>query len=116
MQPQYTYHAYVTNVVDGDTVDAVVHLGFMVTTMIRFRLNGVDTKEMNSVDENERLLARQAKEFVTEKLKNQWITLQSYKTDKYGRWLADIYLDGTTSINQLLLENNLAVPYDGRKR
>lgn len=43
----FVYKATITNIVDGDTVDAIVDLGFNVQTKIRFRLNGIDTPEMN---------------------------------------------------------------------
>jgi len=112
-QPAYVYNAVITNVVDGDTIDARVDLGFYASVNIRFRLNGIDTPELTSTDASVRMVAVKAREFVKQ-FNGQSITLHSYKTDKYGRWLADIFVQGSTkSLNQTLLEENLAVPYFG---
>lgn len=112
MQPEYTYAALITNVVDGDTVDAVVDLGFTVSVKVRFRLYGLDTPEMTSSDAIVREAAKAAKAFVANMVLNKQVSLKSYKTDKYGRWLAEIFVDGV-NINQLLIEHNYAVPYFG---
>lgn len=113
MQPQYLYNATITNVVDGDTVDAVVDLGFTVSTKIRFRLYGVDTPETNSSDAVVRAAGMAAKRFVADKLLDKQVTLRSYKTDKYGRWLAEIFIGDNITINQQLVDENLAVTYFG---
>ena len=109
----YVYNAFVTNVVDGDTIDADVDLGFTVWVSIRFRLYGLDTMETNDKDPIKREQALKAKQFVIDRLLNQNVTLRSHKTDKYGRWLADIYLtnDMTKSVNTILLEEGLAKKY-----
>lgn len=110
----YLYNARVVKVVDGDTVDAAVDLGFYVTTTVRFRLYGIDTAEVNDKDPTQRVLAQQAKQFTTEKLLDKQVVMQTYKTDKYGRWLAEIYLPTEEkSVNAQLLEANLALPYLG---
>lgn len=116
MQPQYLYKAKIVGVVDGDTVDAIVDLGFTVSVFIRFRLNGINTPETNDSDPVKRALGVKAKEFVTTTLLNKEVTIRSFKTDKYGRWLADIFVDGQTSINQMLIEQQLAVAYTGGAR
>ena len=108
----YLYRASVSKVVDGDTFDATVDLGFYVFTVVRFRLYGLDTMEINDKDPAKRALAMQAKLFLIDKVLNKYVTLQTYKTDKYGRWLAEVYLpDVPTSINSQLLAEGLAVPY-----
>lgn len=112
MQPQYLYSAVITKVVDGDTLDATVDLGFNIFTNIRFRLYGLDTPEIHSADPTLRATANKAKQLV-ETLLNKSVTIKTYKPDKYGRWLAEIYIDGGSSINKQLLEQNLAVPYFG---
>lgn len=112
----YVYNATIENVVDGDTVDAVVDLGFTVFVKVRFRLFGLDTMEKNDRDPVKREQARLATEFVKTKCLNTPVTLKSHKTDKYGRWLAEIFLpDGSTVNNQLITEG-LAIPYFGGKR
>ena len=113
MQPLYTYNATITKIIDGDTVDAEVDLGFNISTVIRFRLIGIDTSELRSSDPAMRELALRAEVFMQQYL-NQKVSIQSFKTEKYGRWLAEIYIFGTArTINQLLIENNLASPYFG---
>lgn len=111
MRPLYTYNATITKIIDGDTVDAEIDLGFNISTVIRFRLMGIDTAELRSSDPAMRELAIKAKVFMQQYL-NQKVSIQSFKTEKYGRWLAEIYIFGTArTINQLLIENNLASPY-----
>ena len=110
----YIYNGMITNIVDGDTVDAQVDLGFTVWVKIRFRLYGLDTPEMNSSDPVIREKAKEAKQFVVENLLNKEVQIKSHKTDKYGRWLGEIFIkESGNSINQMLLENNLAVAYFG---
>ena len=113
----YLYNARVTNVVDGDTVDAAVDLGFYVTVNVRFRLYGINTPELTDKDPVTRAKAVEAKQFTADKLLNKPVVMQTYKTDKYGRWLADIYVAPAAptdkSVNQQLLEAHLAVPYFG---
>lgn len=113
MQPQYTYNATIIKIVDGDTIDAQIDLGFGILTNIRFRLEGIDTAELRSSDPATRELALKAKTFISYYL-NQKVQIRSLKTEKYGRWLAEVYVDGTArTINQMLIENNLASPYFG---
>lgn len=112
MKKLYFYNAKILNVVDGDTVDALIDLGFKVTITLRLRFNGIDTSELHSSDPELRERANKAKAFVTENLLNKEVVLQTYKADKYGRYLADIYLiDDTVSINTKLLNEGLAVVY-----
>lgn len=113
MQPPYKYRALVTNVVDGDTIDARVDLGFTVSVDIRFRLNGLDTPELNSPNSDIRDKANRAKQFVIDHVLSKDVLIKSYKTDKYGRWLVDVFLDENTTLNQRLIEVDLAVPYNG---
>ena len=107
---EYVYHAIITNVVDGDTVDAIVDLGFTVSVNVRFRLNGINTMEIRDPDPIKREQGLKAKQFLSEQILDKLVTLKSYKTDKYGRWLADIYFNNEHVNNRLLLEG-LAVPY-----
>lgn len=117
MQPPYIYRATITNVVDGDTFDAVVDLGFNVQTRIRFRLLGLDTAELNSADVVQRELATKAKQLLSTQALNQQATIHSHKADKYGRWLAELFIDGQSlSMNNRLLAEGLAKPYFGGTR
>jgi micrococcal nuclease len=110
---EYLYNAIVVNIVDGDTIDMIVDLGFKTYIQDRFRLYGIDTKEMNSPDDAIREEAKRAKEFLTNMLFNKKVVIKTYKKDKYGRYLADVFLDGS-KVNDILLEVNLAVSYFGK--
>lgn len=104
---RYTYSAEVVRWVDGDTVDVVIDLGFKVSLRERLRLLGVDTPERGQEGYVE------ATEFC-EKLApaGSRVGVVTFKAGKYGRWLANIILDGTTeTINDRLLSEGLAKEY-----
>lgn len=109
----YEYRCKIVKVVDGDTVDCEIDLGFHIYTVQRVRLLGIDTPELNSRDEAERELAKEAKQFVVDLADavNRIKTVLD-KTDKYGRILGTLYIDGNDhSINEMLLTEGLAKVY-----
>lgn len=107
--PMYEYRAKIINVVDGDTVDAVIDLGFRVTTTQRLRLARVDTPERGQPKFEE------AKEFVQKAVGGKEVYLRSTKVSKYGYYLASITIDGR-DLSSMLIETGLAKPYDGGKK
>ena len=121
----YDYKATSVRVVDGDTVDAEIDLGFDVKIKKRIRLVGINTPECRTRDLKEKALGLAAKERVkailTENIK---FTLESTELGKYGRVLGKIHinkLDGTESLTQICLNDQLikekhAVAYFGGKR
>lgn len=115
----YVYRATLLRVVDGDTVDVAIDLGFNVAIKQRVRLEGVNTPELNSSDPNDRSRAVQARALVEESLGENWLELHTFKpypTDKYGRYLARIFFksgDDLRSLGDLLLERGLAQIYSG---
>ena len=121
----YDYKATLVRVVDGDTVDAEIDLGFDVKIKKRIRLVGINTPECRTRDLKEKALGLAAKERVkailTENIK---FTLESTELGKYGRVLGKIHinkLDGTESLTQICLNDQLikekhAVAYFGGKR
>lgn len=113
MIQDYVYNAVCTNVVDGDTIDVSVDLGFNIYHKMRMRLLRINTPEMNSSIEAQRKIAKEAKEFVANRILGKSIIIQSFKSDSFGRWLAEIwYNDGEEfNINSQLLETGLAVEY-----
>lgn len=114
MQPSYLYNAKITNVVDGDTIDAVVDLGFNIYTKIRFRLYGIDTPEKTDKDPVVRISAMLATEFVRSALLDADVTIESKEKDKYGRWLGIIHMKlEQPTINEQLITLGLAKPYFG---
>jgi micrococcal nuclease len=107
----------ILKIVDGDTVDVSIDLGFNVTTIQRIRLSGVDTPETNSKNELEKSMGNEAKMFII-----NWVSLQkqmkikTYKDDKYGRILGEIFGDNDQCINNLLIEKGYAWSYDGNTK
>lgn len=110
MYVPYIYKAKIINVVDGDTVDAIIDVGFKMTTTQRLRLAGIDTAELTSKDPVERASAQEAKLFLIQELLNKDVLIKTEKADAFGRYLATIVLN-ETNINELMLVKNLAVPY-----
>jgi micrococcal nuclease len=105
----YEYYTKIDKVVDGDTVDVFIDLGFSVWHKERIRLSGIDTAEKNTP------LGKALKTYMASELEGKIIKLQVSKPDKYGRYLGRIYLtkDSTVSINDQLIKNGLAKSYDG---
>ena len=113
----FTYEAKVLRVVDGDTIDALIDLGFDIHKKIRIRMVGINTPESRTRDleEKKRGLAAKArlKEILKEN-KNKFI-LESQGVGKYGRCLGIIRI-GDTIVNQQLIIEGHAVEYFGGKR
>ena len=121
----YTYKAKLLRVVDGDTCDAQIDLGFDVSVKKRIRFAGIDAPESRTRDLKEKALGLAAKERVKAILaENPSFTLESTEIGKYGRVLGNIYisiLDGTENLTQICLNDQLikeghAVQYWGGKR
>ena len=85
----YEYRAKVDRVIDGDTVDFIIDLGFHIKTKIRGRLDGVDTPERGHSDWH---LATAACEQLLAELEfeDEYITIHTKTTGKYGRWIVRI--------------------------
>ena len=113
----FTYEAKVMRVVDGDTIDALIDLGFDIHKKIRIRMVGINTPESRTRDleEKKRGLAAKArlKEILKEN-KNKFI-LESQGVGKYGHCLGIIRI-GDTVVNQQLIIEGHAVEYFGGKR
>lgn len=110
----YEYSAKIVNVVDGDTVDAVVDLGFNCSIKERFRLFGIDAPEVRTKDLEEKERGIASKIFVEEMCLDKQVTIRSKKDrkGKFGRYLAEILLtDYVLSLNQLMLKEGYADPY-----
>lgn len=102
----FTYRGYVFDITDGDTLWALVDLGFGVITQQHLRLRGLDAAEIQSRD------GQHAKRFVESQLKNiSSVVIASTKSDKYDRYLADIFYEtkqGEQFLNNKLLKERLA--------
>ncbi|KAB2328951.1 nuclease [Cytobacillus depressus] len=93
-----------TYVVDGDTMDVEIDVGFDFSSFQRLRLYGVDTPERKQPGFEE------AKQFVIDKILQKPVQIITYKKDSFGRWLSIVFVDGE-NLNDLLLEEGLAVIY-----
>lgn len=107
----YTYKAKVLRVVDGDTIELSIDLGFTITWTSTCRLSGVNAYELRSEDERLRAKAVKAKEWMMEALPaGSEVTIVSKSLDKYGRPVVEVW-KGKENINKALLEEGLAVKY-----
>lgn len=115
----YTYFVKeVTKVVDGDTIDVVIDLGFSIMFKSRVRLAGIDTPESRTRDKAEKALGLEAKKYLADRIKAaKNITIKTEKLDsseKYGRILGWLYLDGGgNSVNHEMIEKGYAWGYLG---
>ena len=105
---------YVKSVYDGDTITIASKLPYTSSPLYRFsvRLNGIDCPEIKGKDYNEKQCAQIAKEEMSNLILNKIVTLKNVKTEKYGRILADVYID-ELHLNNHLIQKRLAVVYDG---
>ena len=115
----YEYKCQVTRVVDGDTIDWVLDLGFSILHKCRVRLYGIDTPESRTRDLDEKARGKLASKFLEDSIKNGTeIILRSELKDskgKYGRVLGSIVVDDL-DINQAMVAQNLAVKYFGQSK
>jgi micrococcal nuclease len=115
----YKYKCKLVRVVDGDTADVLIDLGFDTWRKSRLRFKGVDTWEKRTRDKEEKVKGLAASAFTQKYLEmNEGnFVIQSYGKGKYGRVLAEIFIEGEDkSLNQLLIENGHAYVYDGGKK
>ena len=112
----YNYKAQLIRVVDGDTIDAYIDLGFKVVLKERIRLMGIDTPESRTRNLAEKSWGLAAKKRLEALLKDKDFILQTklQKKGKFGRVLGTIVSskDGF-DINQLLISEGFAIPYEG---
>jgi micrococcal nuclease len=115
----YKYKCKLVRVVDGDTADVLIDLGFDTWRKSRLRFKGVDTWEKRTRDKEEKIKGIAASAFTQKYLEmNEGnFVIQSFGRGKYGRVLAEIFIEGEDkSLNQLLIENGHAYVYDGGKK
>ena len=118
----YEYYVReVKNVVDGDTIDVVIDLGFNVLFEQRVRLAGIDTPESRTSDKAEKVLGLEAKEYLKKQLKDaKSIVIRTEKMDsseKYGRILGWLYVNGESeSINNRMINDGYAWGYLGETK
>ena len=117
---KHNYSAKVLRVVDGDTCDALIDLGFDTWVKKRIRFYGVDTWESRTRNKEEKVKGLAAKAYVKDLLENSddgKFSIISHGRGKYGRVLGELFVKGhDKSVNELLKENGHAYEYDGGKK
>ena len=122
---KYIYKAKLDRVVDGDTVDALIDVGFDIWFKKRIRFKGVDTWESRTRNLEEKALGLKAKARTKELLekvssKSGYFRIKSYGLGKYGRVIADVFIEDKNgkqwNINQTLISEGHAYVYDGGKK
>ncbi len=116
----YQYKAIITKVIDGDTVDVDIDLGFEVWLRNqRIRLYGIDTPESRTSDKVEKVFGNLAKDKILSFCPvGAKIVLQTKADDsrgKYGRILGELIVDDV-NVNQYMIDNNYAVEYFGKSK
>jgi micrococcal nuclease len=115
----YEYYVRkVENVVDGDTIDVLIDLGFDILFQSRVRLAGIDTPESRTKDLKEKALGLESKEYLKKALKDaKSVVIKTEKMDsseKYGRILGWVYINGdTVSLNDMMINDGYAWGYMG---
>ena len=112
----YFYWGTIVSVYDADTITALLDIGFNFSYKIKLRLWGINTPEIKTKDDRERKFGEEARKFVEQLVLNKWLRIKTYKSEKYGRYLADVYLEDDTLLNELLIEKGFAREYFGEKR
>ena len=116
----YTYNVEIARIVDGDTIDVILDLGFSVLIKERVRLAGVDTPESRTRDLREKKFGKLATARVNELLPvGETFTARSTSynaTGKYGRAMLDFELPDGRTLATALVEEHMAVPYHGQNK
>ena len=125
----YEYNAIVDRVVDGDTIDCTIDLGFKTWKKVRVRMEGINTPESRTRDLEEKKRGLAAKDRLVEILEynNNECTLKVSGVGKFGRAIASVYVETLSpasskssmteiNVNKQLIEEGHAVAYDGGKR
>jgi|TARA_R110002012_G_scaffold140927_2_gene298642 micrococcal nuclease len=122
---KYIYRAKLDRVVDGDTIDAMIDVGFDIWVKKRIRYKGIDTWESRTRDLEEKAKGLEAKARNKELLmevseKSGYFRLKSYGVGKYGRVLGELFImdkdNNQININNKLIEEGHAYVYEGGKK
>lgn len=114
----YEYNCTVDRVVDGDTIDVVLDLGFSVLYKSRVRLFGIDTPESRTRNKDEKARGKMASKYLEDAVNSGDVVIRTELKDsrgKFGRVLGTVVVDGV-DINQAMCKAHLAVPYFGQSK
>ena len=119
----YEYKCKVKRVVDGDTMDVILDLGFSVHHAVRVRLAGIDTPESRTRDKDEKARGKLSKAFLKESIKGRKIILKTKIKDakgKFGRVIAEVWAEfeegSLRNINELMIKECYAVKYNAENK
>jgi len=114
----YTYKIKeIAKVVDGDTIDVIIDLGFGLTKKERVRVAGIDTPESRTRDLYEKKLGLEAKDWLVKQLRRSDLTIKTEKEGKYGRILGWLFTEEfSKSLNEVMVDKGYAWEYDGGKK
>jgi|TARA_R100001163_G_C4930750_1_gene106790 micrococcal nuclease len=114
----YEYNCTIDRVVDGDTVDVTIDLGFKIFHKARVRMYGIDTPESRTRDLDEKARGILSKSFLQDALvQSNKVIIKTQKDakGKFGRILGELYVNDI-NINQLMVDKYLAVAYTGQSK
>jgi len=119
----YEYSCEVKRVVDGDTMDVILDLGFDILYFSRVRLGGIDTPESRTRDLDEKARGKLAKAFLQECIKKKKVVLKTRLKDsrgKFGRIIADVWVEfengSMQNVNELMIKEYHAVKYNAENK
>ena len=115
MYDPYIYVCEIVKVVDGDTIDCAVSLGFDVSVRQRIRLYGVDAPESRTRDLETKRYGKASKKFVKDFLSSDHILLKTREKGKYGRYLGDFCVADKWLCDEMIKAHH-AVPYYGQNK
>lgn len=104
------YFGQIIKVIDGDTFEILIELGFGVSQKFHVRLDGIDTPELKTIE------GQKAKEYVKNLIEGKTVVLNDAGPEKYGRARAKIELVDGTDLTQFLIEKNIGIEYHGGKK
>ena len=112
----YVYRAEVLSVYDGDTITVMIDLGLSIRVQAKCRLLGIDTPEIRTRNAAEKKMGYEARDRLRELVDGQWVVLHSVaRPDKYGRLLVSVWAEDVC-VNDAMIQEGLARPYDGGTR
>jgi len=104
------YYAQVLRVIDGDTFEALVDLGFGISQKFKVRLDGIDTPEITTH------AGKKIREFVRQLIEGKQVILIESGTEKFGRALAKVELADGRDLTKFLIEQDVGIEYHGGKK
>ena len=119
----YEYKCEVKRVVDGDTMDVILDLGFDVLHSVRVRLAGIDTPESRTRDLDEKARGKLSKAYLKESIKGKKVVLKTRLKDsrgKFGRVIAEVWAEfeegSLRNVNELMIKECYAVKYNAENK